>query len=166
MVIPSRRQFDLRELLLDMKDLSDEDLEQTAKDLYSECFLQNAINGIHRLHDGDSVIFKKARFQHAFYLAANWQESRVKTGIDIRRVERMKWILPMLGCDAPNVECWLVPSDGVIKRVYVCFALGYLIWLEPGDREGQWSFSSAYTNKAAAIREYLKGGKRIWPVKK
>jgi hypothetical protein len=94
------------------------------------------------------------------------RESKAKTGIDIRRVERVKWILPMLRCAAPNVECWLIPSDGVIKRIYICFGLGYVVWLEPGDREGWWDFSSAYTIKAAAIREYLIGGKRIWPVKK
>ena len=158
-----KRIVDLESLQLKLAEFSDADILAIGRQSYSDIFLQNARFGFHSLHDGGRVVFKAGRFKHAFFLAENWQTSKEKTRIDIRRVERLRWILPMLRCEAPNAECWLVPDDGVEKRIYVCFGLGYVIWLEPGNAQGDWSFSTAYTTSSRQIREYIKGGKRIYP---
>lgn len=158
-----REIVNLKSLVLDTEKLpeSESDLETFGRSQYSDLFLTNARSGYHLLHDGEQVRFSRGRFKHAFSKADDWQSSSRKTSLDRRRIIRIKWILPIIQGNAPGVECWLVKDGGQEKRAYICFGLGYIVWLEKSD-EGQWEFSTAYTANPTRLREYIAGGKKIW----
>ena len=154
--------IDLRNLLLDFEGLSDEEVEMLGRKFYSDDFLTIAKRGIHKLHDGEDVAFFVERFDHAFFKPIDWKTSKVKALIERGRVARIKWILPLIQGKVPNSECWLKQKTDGEQRIYICFGLRYLVWLE--SREvGGWRFSSAYNATLDQIRnDYLKGAKRIW----
>lgn len=155
--------LDLRNLLIELDDIPEIEsaLEQFGRAYYSDLFLANARYGFHSLHDGDQVRFAAGRFKHAFSKADNWQSSTKKTSFDKRRIARVKWILPVIQGYVSGIECWLVTENGEEKRLYVNFGQGYVVWLE-STGDGEWEFSTAYTADQRRIREYVRGGRKIW----
>ena len=154
--------LDLEKLVVNLAGLSDQEIEQKGRDLFNRLYMTTNQRGIHKAHDGEAVYFWKRRFDHAFYEPTNWRESGTKTVIAKARVARIKWIAEMIAGKVPDSECWLIPEPGnPSKRLYVSFAKGYLVWLEPYN-EG-WKFSTAYNARREKIRTYTKrmGAKRI-----
>ena len=67
----------------------------------------------------------------------------------------------MIAGRIPKSECWeLVDGDGIDKRAYVCFGLGYIVWLKL-RADGSWCFLTAYTAPSRTLRKYVKSGKRM-----
>lgn len=130
-------------------------IEDRGQELYKELFLTTEYSGVHYTHDEQEITFSKIRFRHAFYL------SPMKNEIDKRRVARIRWILPIISGQALNSECWLVDDNGIKKRLYICYGLNYVIWLEPQENKDKWIFSSAYVAEREQIREYTSRGTRI-----
>ncbi len=139
----------LNHLLMSLIGLNDIQVEEFAEQQYKELFLKTKYSGNHTTHDGQQVSFALERFRHAFF------KSPKKNEIEKSRVERMKWILPIIQGKALNYTCWLINDRGVIKRLYICYPLVFVIWLEPSLEVGKWIFSSAYPASRAKIREYL-----------
>jgi hypothetical protein len=138
----------------------DDAIERIGRNLYAENLLTSTHSGVFQMHDGEQVKFQKTRFDHAFFMAGNWQTSKEKTGIDVRRVARLRWILPIIQGEILSTECWLVTENGGENRLYLSFGLGYVIWVESSNKG--WWFSSAYTASGTQIRGYVKGAKLIW----
>ena len=132
--------LDLESLLLDLTGMSDEAVKEVGLKYYLDLFLQNSRFGLHSLHDGEQVYFSRGSFKHAFYKAENWQITKRKNRVDLRRVERIRWILPILQGKIPNTECWLVKEDGKVKKLYLSWVEGYVIWLE-NESKNKWNFS-------------------------
>jgi len=45
-------------------------------------------------------------------------------------------------------------QDDMLKRAYLCFSLGYIVWLKKRD-DGCWCFLTAYNAPAKTLRWYL-----------
>jgi len=154
--------MDLRTLLTGCDDLSLEKIEALGKKLYSDIFLDNARRGLRSTHDGEQAAFFNTRFDHAFYVTNKTDRSKHKLVIDKRRVERIKWVCPLIEGLVPDSECWSVPKIGRDNsRLYIGFAQLYVVWLEPRDTGG-WLFSSAYEATRPEIKGYQRYGRRIW----
>jgi len=119
-----------------------------------ELFLTDTRRGCYTTHDGHKIVFFNDAFDHAFFVSPE------KVVLDIERVKRINWILPLIQGKAFNSECWEINQRGLNKRVYVCFGLGYLVWLKE-SLNGGWKFITAYPAFRRQIREYIAGGERI-----
>lgn len=127
--------------------------------IYIQEYLTNAFCGTHLAHDGDTVYFHiKVGKGHALHKTVN----KYKDTIDPPRVERLRWIKEFISGRVPNSECWLIPENGITKRVYCSFGDAYMVWLGPRD-QGGWKFETAYQCDTGTIRGYLKrpGAKRV-----
>ena len=149
------------EHLLDITDIKEGDLEEFARAIFRELFIEANGRGEHLTHDNEVVVFWETRFDHAFYKPKDWRETSEKQVVDDKRVERMPWILPLIGGEIANSECWRVNSKGRVKRMYVLRAKGYVVWLESRG-EGQWTFSTGYVANTGYIYNQTRGQKRIW----
>ena len=150
-------------LELSLFELDDIQIEDLGEKSYKELFLDTNFSGVRYTHDNQKVTFSKDRFRHAFYLSPK------KNEIDKRRVIRIKWILPLIQGKVLNSECWLVNDKSIEKRMYVCYGLNYVVWLEPHGNDQEWSFSTAYVAERKFLRDYASRGKRIaefWSKKK
>lgn len=145
----------LLRLEISLFELDDIQIEDLGEKLYKDLFLDTEFSGVQYTHDNQPVSFSKDRFRHAFYLSPN------KNEIDKRRVARIKWILPLIEGKVLNSECWLINDGGIKKRLYVCFGLNYLVWLEPQGNKDRWIFSTAYVAERKQIRGYTSRGTRI-----
>lgn len=141
-------EVNLNTLLLALFGKSEEEIKKIGQELYAiELLAQEKWFKKHQTHDRQAVMFRKERFSHAFF------KSPDKNVIDRARVERIKWILPIVQGKAQNWECWeLTYSDGKTKRLYACYGLGYVVWLE---QEEDWIFSTAYSCSKSEIRKYI-----------
>lgn len=129
------------------------EIEEFGRKLYAELFLTSNFSGVQLSHDGEKVSFSVDRFDHAFY------ESPRKNLIDKSRVARIRWILPLITGKAKNSQCWLVKQDGIEKRLYVCYGLNYVVWLErQNNKEKSWVFSTAYIAERREIKKYTSNG--------
>jgi hypothetical protein len=134
--------------------LSSDEIEQNGREFFAKLFLTDTRKGQHQLHDGERVTFFADVFDHAFFRSPN------KEVIDTRRIERIEWILPLIQGNVQHAECWELEDDGINKRIYVCFGLGYVVWLKE-TLSGGWKFLTAYPAFRVQIRMYLIGGRRI-----
>ncbi len=147
---------DLRDSLLDLEGFSESEIEILGRRHFSDLFLTNAIRGIHKLHDGEDVVFYKKTFDHAFFLSPK------KEVIEKARVARIRWILPLISGIVPTSECLHVSRDyRPDSRLYVGFEQLYVVWLEPRDFGG-WRYSTSYKTDRDSLTRYLRSGKRIW----
>jgi hypothetical protein len=150
---------DLKSLLLNLNGLDLAGIEALGMKVYSDIYLTNAYCGTVKAHDGDPVYFHiQVAKRHALHTTV----SRYKDTIDPPRVQRIKWVREFIRGNVANSECWIVPDDGYMKRVYCSFGYGYVIWL--GQRDcGGWKFESAYPCDTATIRGYLNrhGSKQV-----
>lgn len=162
--------MNLQELLIDFSTVSDEELAASGYAAYKLHYLQNEKFGILNGHDGASVVFHEDRFGHAFYDKPDkWSLTKSRELPDESRLERMRWIGPLIRGEVPGSECWEVPSPTGRRRppnrLYVIWDEKYVVWLEP-RQNGGWKFSSAYVVNRGAVRDYFRGGGKIWSGKK
>jgi hypothetical protein len=146
----------LHQLLEGLVGLDLLEIEAFGVERYADLFLTSEVSGVHLLHDGQKVTFSVDRFDHAFY------ETPMKNVIDKSRVARIHWILPLIQGKVVNSQFWLVNVGGKRKRLYVCYGLNYVVWLErSGNAPESWIFSSAYVAERKYIREYQSNGQLI-----
>jgi hypothetical protein len=148
------RTIDPRTTLIDCVGLTVAEIEALGREKFAERFLSDARKGQFLAHDGEKVVFFDDSFEHAFF------RSPEKAIIDVKRVERLEWILPLMQGQILNAECWLIDDGGINKRLYLCFGLGYVVWLKE-RLNGGWKFVTAYPAFRAQIRKYVAGSKRI-----
>lgn len=125
------------------------EVEALGAKLYSDLFLDTARGGRKPMHDGSEARFYLGTFKHAFFKSPGDYE------IDNRRVARIHWILPMIAGKLPKSECWELIQDGIAKRAYVCFGLGYVVWFKK-RLDGGWCFLTSYIAPAKRLRWRLK----------
>ncbi len=158
--------MDLQALLLDFSSVADENLAAEGAAAYATHYLNKGKFGIHVCHDGDEVVFHGDRFNHGFYDKPDrWSLTKSTDLPDESRLERMRWIGPLLRGEVEGSECWHVPSPAGRRRppnrLYIIWREAYVLWLEP-RQAGGWKFSSAYVKRRGKIRDYCYGGSRIW----
>jgi hypothetical protein len=146
--------FNPHETLLALDHQPLDEVETLGTKLYSDMFLDTARGGCKPMHDGCEARFYPATFKHAFFKSPGDYE------IDNRRVARIHWILPMIAGKLPQSECWELVQNGVEKRCYICFGLGYVVWFKL-RLDGCWCFLTAYTAPAKRLRKLLKDGDAI-----
>ncbi len=162
--------MNLQELLIDFSAVPDEELAARGYAAYKKHYLQQEKFGIFNAHDGTAVVFHEDRFNHAFYDKPDkWSLTKSHELPDESRLERIPWIGPLIRGEVPGAECWEVPSPTGRRRppnrLYVIWEEKYVTWLEP-RQNGGWKFSSAYVVTHGSIRDYCRGGGKIWPEKK
>jgi len=162
---------DLNAIILDFSAVPDEELDPQGQAAYRFHYLNRGKYGIHTSHDGEEVIFHEDQFGHAFFDKPDKKSLIKRRDLpDERRLERMRWIGPLIRGEVAGSECWHVPSPTGRRRppnrLYIAWNQLYVVWLEPRQLGG-WKFSSAYDVVSARyIREkYCRGGGKIWPVK-
>jgi hypothetical protein len=162
-------------LLLDLTGLTDDEAKELARAKYRELYLNRGRIGLYTAHDGESVIFYENQFEHAFF--SNQDRGRFATfekNVFAReRVERIRWIGPLIGGEIPGSACWLVPREGVgysPQRLYIIEANPYVAWVKPKETEPKgWSFVSAYPTYGRYLRDLLqrnRGARRLHVVPK
>jgi hypothetical protein len=161
--------MNLRELLIDLSAVTDAELEKKGRELYRTYCLDNDRFGVRLCHDGQKAIFHATRFSHAFYdKPSRWSYVKSRDLPDESRLERVRWIGEVVGGKAPDSECWEVPGpDGRRRppnRLYLVWPENYVVWLEPRT-EGGWKFSTAYVKTTGRIRDYCRGGSKVWAYK-
>jgi hypothetical protein len=162
--------MNLQELLIDFSEVPSNELEDKGRAAYREHYLNRGKFGIFNCHDGAAVVFHEDRFDHAFYDKPDrWSLTKSRDMPEESRLERMRWIGPLIRGEVPASECWEVPSPTGRRRppnrLYVIWEEQYIVWLEPRENGG-WKFSSAYVVTRGSIRDYCRGGGKVWPVKK
>jgi len=167
--------MDLDALLFDLTGLSDEEARELARARYKELYLNRGRIGLHTAHDGEPVIFYETQFDHAFFSDKDRgrYQSFEKKLLARERVERMRWIGPLIAGKIPGSACWLVPREGVgysPQRLYIIEAIPYVAWVKPKETDPKgWSFVSAYPTYGAYLRDQLRknrGSRRIHLVPK
>jgi len=165
----------LAPLLLDLKDLSDEDAEElTYREyikLYTNIETHTCTVGFHKTHDGEEVIFYEDRFKHAFFTSSQKTSRQyAKDEFQRNRASRVRWIAPVIRGDIEGTECWRIfprkryHSDvNMPSRLYILWDEKYLVWLEP-RRSGGWWFSTAYVAKRGKdyISKIIRNGICLW----
>lgn len=144
----------LNDLLISCEGLSLEEIEQKGRAIFSDLFLSDTRRGCCQTHDGQKVVFFNDTFDHAFYVSPE------KSVLDVERVKRIHWIPRLIRGEVPCSECWEIQDGAIYKRVYVCFSVGYIVWLKE-RLNGGWKFITAYPAYRGQIRKYIKGGERI-----
>ena len=152
----SKRAYDLGRLILDLSDLSDAEVEAVGRKYYEESMLDIAFKGIRQTHDGQEVHFWKHRFDHSCFVSPD------KVLIDIGRIARLPWVLPIIAGNIAGTECRSKQNiDRPDNRVYICIPENFVIWLEPRD-EGGWRYSTHYPADRTEIRLIQRNSKKIW----
>ena len=149
---------------------SDDDLIAMARALYDEHCVALAKSGKLVTHDGINVAAYPYddHFVHAFFTARSKDRYGIaKDEIDDRRVERVRWIAPIIGGLVDGTKCYLIreywspkkpPPE---KRLYVVRKETYVIWLIKNAKG--FYFKTAYVTGHGDINRYLRQGARlIW----
>lgn len=157
--------MDLESLKVNLDDFSEEEAGREGLRLFrQELFPDGNFRSTLRLHDGQEVVFFEDRYEHAFKTSPDRiRHPYSKSEVAIDRVERVKWIKPVLQGQVAGTKCWMA-SDPVRrqrKRLYVVVNEQYVIWLEE-RRDGGWKFSSAYCAGKQDIQRYTQGAIKIW----
>ena len=148
-------------LLLDLTEIPEEKLEVFARQKFRELCIDSNGRGMHQCHDGEAVVIWESRFEHAFFKPENWKDTSQKQVLDRSRIQRTAWIVPLIGGEFQNSECWLINERGRLKRMYTIRGTGYVVWLE-FKYEGLWTFSTGYVANTGYIYKQTRGQKRIW----
>jgi hypothetical protein len=156
---------DLESLKVNLEGLSEEEIAEEGVRLFrQELFPDGSFRSTLKLHDGQSVVFFQDRYEHAFQTSPDRiRHPYSKSKVAVERVERVKWIKPVLQGEITGTQCWLVPDPArrQRKRLYVVVNEQYIIWLEE-RRDGGWKFSSAYCAGKQDIQRYTQGGIKVW----
>jgi len=169
----SEAEVDLAKLFLDWSSLSAEEAYAEGETIFHEDLIsRNGRSGVITAHDGEEVKIFADRFFHAFRTSSDRaRRPLAKDKIAIDRLERIRWIRPIIEGKVSESECWevplRVPEEGKRpfpgKRLYVSWSLQYLIWLEP-LRNGGFKFSTAYVAPRAEIAAYVDRARKLWPL--
>jgi len=160
---------DLNALLLVLHGLSEEDAFAEGRRVYEELYLQSEHAGSIVLYGGETATFYRDRYDHAFRTSANRAKNpHSKDQPALERVVRVRWIREILMGNVAETECWHVrPQSGrnyPLDRLYVHWAYGYVVWLQPRKDGGGWRFSSAYPAPNAETARYTRGGRLQWRI--
>ena len=140
-------------------------------DLAYRVYMQDCVEPSRRgdalTHDGERVRFQPSRFDHAFYTSATRKDrGRDKGVIAIGRVERLRWIVPVIAGQVAHTECWRCRDyryrHQPESRLYIVGPEQYVVWLDAA-KSGGFVFSSAYRASVPEIRGYIERQVRIWP---
>lgn len=171
--VESMTTVNLSKLKIDLSALDDDSKRAEGWNWYKTLYLtepnKNNI-GIISLHDDDKAIFHGTTFDHAFFKSSNYQlHPRRKDVIDESRLERVRWIGPLIAGLVPHSSCWEVVAlngrPGIPNRVYVAHSQSYLVWLEPraNQQTVQWKFMSAFPTFPKYINDKVTNvGTKIW----
>lgn len=161
----------LDDLWLDLSALSDEEAEARGAELFQQEFItRHGRPGTLVAHDGEQVKFFADRYHHAFHTSHNRaRHVYAKDKVAVDRIERIRWIKPIIEGRVAGIECWevplKVPEEGFRcfpgKRAYVSWSFSYIIWLEP-LRKGGFKFSTAYPLPNSEIGRYTKHARKLW----
>jgi hypothetical protein len=158
----------LTELLLKTAGAAASELRAFAWQVYEETYLNvpGKPIGIHQAHDDQAVVFHATTFENAFFKAGDpVNHPKEKDVLDLTRVQRLKWIAPIIAGQVPGTTCWevLMPGFPHAKRLYVQHEHSYMIWLEPriDTTRGPWRFATAYLASPKQIMSKTQMGKLI-----
>jgi hypothetical protein len=84
---------DLFDLMVSLDGLSPAEIEARGRELYSRQYLNHGHYGIHATHDGETLVFHKSQFDHAFFTTSDRICLPERKDI-VRRasIERILWI--------------------------------------------------------------------------
>lgn len=162
--------FALHPILSPVDGLSDEELEREARRLYGRYCVEPAKRGEVVTHDGSRVLMypDDRDFTHAFFTAAtNYRRGWAKDVIDPLRVERARWIVPVIGGRVDGTQCYRVldyaahRTPATEKRLYVVRDEAYVIWLIR-RKLGDFRFKTAYVATLVDIERYIYRQRKIW----
>ncbi len=161
----------LADLVLDLSALTDEEaVAEGERQFHAEFITQNGRSGVIVAHDGVEVKFFADRYHHAFNTSQDRaRQAYAKDKVAVDRIERIRWIKPIIEGRVADIECWeiplKVPEEGVRcfpgKRAYVSWVQGYIVWLEL-LRNGGFKFSSAYPLPNAEIGRHTSRARKLW----
>lgn len=162
----------LATIKLDLRGLDESAKRSQGWDWYQKLYLIEPNKphiGIHALHDSEKVIFHGTTFDHAFYKSSNYKlHPKRKDVVDDSRIERVRWIAPLIAGLVPNSSCWEVVAlngrPGIPNRVYVAHGQSYLVWLEPRAETDpiRWKFMSAFPTFPKYIQDKVMIGTQLW----
>jgi len=161
----------LVDLVLDLSAITEtEAATEGERRFHAEFITRNGRSGVLLAHDDVEVKFFADRYHHAFHTSQDRaRQAYAKDKVAVDRVERIRWIKPIIAGRVANIECWeiplKVPEEGFRcfpgKRAYVSWSHGYIVWLEP-LRNGGFKFSSAYSLPNAEISRYTTRARKLW----
>lgn len=159
-------------LLVDISALNDFEAEAEGERCYQREFItRNGKSGTVTAHDGAEVKFFANRYHHAVHTSHDRaRQAYAKNKVARDRIERLRWIKPLLEGRVADFECWevplKVPEEGIRwfpgKRLYVSWGHCFIVWLEP-LRAGGFKFSSAYPVPQTEIGRYTSRARKLWP---
>lgn len=146
----------------DFSGLTSAEAEKVGRDLYDSLYLNNGRpHPTLRTHDGQALVFQtkgQYTFDHIFFTSSNLAGYPFRKDVlDMGRLERMRWIAPIIGGRVEGVEYrkesfWRRGAPA-FKRLYILPQEGYVIWVEPQIRDG-WTLATAYTPAGAVLADY------------
>lgn len=146
----------IRDHIVVCRDLPENECAALARKTFSDTFLDTARSGEHTAHDGAIVTIYADRYKHCFL------DKKTRQTIDRERLERLRWILPMIGGQVPGSQCWEKEETDCKRRFYFSFSLGYIVWLRTKDiSESGWNLRTAYTASNEVLRRYTIGSKKL-----
>lgn len=151
----------LDDLLISLAAIPDEDLRDFALPIYLKELVRASILD----HAGKEISFYDNAFEHAFYDKLPGRYSKRRDVACPERIERIRWIAPIIGGKIPETECWNVPSPTGRRhpsnRAYICWSRPYIVRLEP-KMNGQYKFVTAYPADTGYLRRTIRGGGLEW----
>lgn len=161
---------DMAHLLWPVDGLSNEELERTARALYTRHCTVRAKHGAVTTHDGERVYLfaDEDTFVHAFFTAGErHRRGWAKDVVDPRRVERIRWIVPVISGLVDGTQCYRVMDYASYgkpapeKRLYIVRKEQYVVWLIRRN-DGGFRFRTAYVAGNADIDRYVHRQRKIW----
>lgn len=170
---PQPAEVDLLSILLLFPGKSQERMREIGFEWYQKLYLTEpgkvGYIGIHELQNQERVLFHRKTFDHAFYKSSNYKlHQRRKDVIDCQRLQRVRWIGPLISGLVENSSCWEVTSlngrPGLPNRAYVSHTQKYVVWLEAraNSPDVTWKFMSAFPVYPDYIMKKVMVGNRIW----
>ena len=159
----------LEELLINLDGLSDDAAEARGQALYEEIYLTEHHAGYIQDAKGETIVFHRDRYQHAFRTASNRSRNPYgKDKVARDRIERIKWILEVIQGRVSGTECFMVrPESGrlhPLDRLILVADPAFIVWLWP-MQDGRWKFSSAYPTTVSDIYRYKrKVVQKVWAI--
>jgi hypothetical protein len=187
--------FDFRELQWNTSNLTDEELFKQCEQKYEEAFLTGPLSsklgvhsadtkfdyGIHTLHDGELVIFRRDRGIHAF----RWRKPRTEVETtsnsntkrtakpDYGRIRHINVIKELITLNINGSSCFLVKERNarnflMVNRVYLAGPMFVVILTrnetrKPGEPPAQWAFNTCYKidNRDHFNKRFLKHSDKL-----
>jgi hypothetical protein len=109
---------DLFDLMVSLDGLSPEEVEARGRELYARQYLNHGHYGIHATHDGETLVFHKSQFDHAFFTTSDRLCHPERKDV-VRRasIERILWIEQLVSGNVPGSACFEVPSPTGRRRL-------------------------------------------------